>query len=140
MVNVFGAGSTLPALLICGATCVALYLDPARVAALTATAAAALPFVIMKTSHPDYLVHKAGHAATSHMLLAALCVATVVCTATLHSDISCWLWPWGAAAVLALALAGIARTAAARPAALGPFYHYERRATVMAVSAVAWTG
>ncbi len=136
--RIFGPGSVLPALVVTGAVASAVYLDPtaARAAKLTAAVVTMLPFVIMKTGHPDYL----GSASRRklHVAVGVAAASVAASAAVLHAttDGDALRNPLFATAIAAGILSVILALCESRPPVLGPFFDFDRRAAVLTVRIV----
>jgi hypothetical protein len=142
MYRLFGPGSTLPGLSAAGLIGSLVVQDASRLApasATTATVATALTAVaILKTGHPDYLTFPARR--PFHVALASAAAAVVAVLAVVHGfctsaglDTTAVARPLALASAVAVVLALLQSKYESKAPVLGPFFDFERRATVLTV-------
>lgn len=138
VVLLFGPGTTtLFSLLVSGALWQATeYFLPSRLSVLSTAALALLPVLLMKTGYPDYLTPgpKLTHTVLSLASVAAGAVALLLLQADAAAVAAGAFTPLLLALAVLIAVSYLLRAVEWKPAVLGPFYHFERRATVLTVS------
>jgi hypothetical protein len=131
-VHVFGAGTTLFSILVSGALYAAtVQLSPASLTGMTQAALLVLPVVLIKTGFPDYL---APGPKFSHTIISVGAVASAGLGLLLQQNASGMFRVLLLGAIVASAAALLLRAVEQKHAVLGPFYHFERRASVLTVS------
>jgi hypothetical protein len=142
MYRLFGPGSTLPGLSAAGLIGSLVVQDASRLApasATTATVATALTAVaLLKTRPPHY--HALPARRPFHVALASAAAAVVAVLAVVHGfgtsaglDASAVARPLALASAVAVVLALLQSKYESKAPVLGPFFDFERRATVLTV-------